>query len=133
MNQYTVDFRIEGESLLPEQVTLDLGVEPSLVRRKGDPRGSSIFGKSMWAFGGRGAGRDWTSLEEGLRQLLDELAPLRPVLEPYFQTCSVYWWCGSFQSEFGSTVSLSPELFRLLGAFGAPVRLSSYFSEDAGD
>jgi hypothetical protein len=51
-------------------------------------------------------------------------------MEPYFQTCAVYWWCGSFQSQFGSTATLSPDLFKLLAAFGAPVHLSSYFSDE---
>jgi hypothetical protein len=129
MNEYTVDLRIEGESLSPEQVTLELGLEPSLVRHKGDRRGTSVFAKSMWAFSGREPRRDWPSLEDGLRRLLDELAPMRSVMEPYFQTCSVYWWCGNFQSEFGSSIELSPELFKLLATFGAPVQLSSYFSE----
>ena len=58
---------------------------------------------------------------------------MRPVMEPYFQTCSVYWWCGNFQSEFGSSIELSPELLKLLATFGAPVQLSSYFSESTGE
>jgi hypothetical protein len=133
MNEYTVDLRIEGESLSPDQVTLELGLKPSLVRQKGDRRGTSVFAKSMWAFSGREPRQDWPSVEEGLRHLLEELAPLRPAMEPYFQTSSVYWWCGNFQSEFGSTVALSPELFKLLATFGAPVQLSSYFSEGTGE
>jgi Domain of unknown function (DUF4279) len=131
MNQYTVELRIEAELLSPKQVTADLGLEPSLVRHAGDRRGgTSVFAKSLWAFSGRVALRDWPSLEDGLRGLLGELAPVRPVLQPYFQTCSVYWWCGSFQSEFGASATLSPELFKLLADFGAPLHLSSYFSEE---
>jgi hypothetical protein len=133
MNQYTVDLRIEGEALSPEQVTHDLGLRPSLVRHKGDPRGTSVFAKSMWAFSGREPRQEWPSVEDGLRGVLKEVAPLRSIMEPYFQTCSVYWWCGSFQSEFGHTMTFSPELFRLLAVFGAPVQLSSYFSEEADD
>src|ERR1700761_3655265 len=106
MNQYTVDLRIEGESLSPEQVTLDLGLQPSLVRHRGDRRGTSEFAKSLWAFSGREPRRDWPSLEAGLRHLLEEVAPLRSVMEPYLQSGSVYWWCGSFQSQFGSTATL---------------------------
>lgn len=132
MNQYTVDLRIEGEALSPEQVTLDLGLQPSVVRRKGDRRGPTVLAKSMWAFSGREIRRDCPSIEEGLQRLLEEVAPLRPIMEPYFQTCSVYWWCGSFQSDFGRTMTFSAQLFELLAAFGAPVHLSSYFSEDAG-
>ena len=130
MDQYTVDLRIEGEALSPEQVSLDLGLRPSLVRHKGERRGTSAFAKSMWAFSGREPRQDWPSLEDGLRSLLEEVLPLRSIMEPYFQTCSVYWWCGSFQSEIGTTITFSAELLKSLGAFGAPVHLSSYFSED---
>ncbi len=133
MNEYTVELRIEGEALSPEQVTLDLGLQPSVVRHKGDRRGASVFAKSMWGYSGRELRQDLPSLEDGLQRLLEEVMPLRPIMEPYFQTCSVYWWCGSFQSEFGATITFSAQLFKLLAAFGAPVHLSSYFSEDGGD
>jgi hypothetical protein len=131
--QYSVELRIEGESLSPQHVTLDLGLQPSLVRTQGERLGTRTFSKSMWAFGGRESSRDWPSLEMGLRHLLEELKPMRSIIEPYFRTCSVYWWCGSFQSEFGSTASLSPQLLEALAAFGAPVHLSCYFSDEAGD
>lgn len=124
---------LEGESLSPEEVTLQPGLQPSLVRHRGDRRGASEFTKSLWAFSGREPGQEWPALEEGLRTLLQEVAPLRSSMEPYFQSCSVYWWCGSFQSQFGSTATLSPDLFKLLAAFGAPVHLSSYLSEESAD
>jgi hypothetical protein len=130
MDTYTVELRVESEHLLPDQVSIDLGLEPSFVRRAGERRsGTSVFSKSVWAFGGARPAKEWNSIEDGLHHLLDVLTPKRTQLEPYFQQCSVYWWCGKFQSSFDGTLTLSPATLSALAKFGAPLTLASYFSE----
>ena len=130
MDTYTVELRVESEHLSPDQVSIALGLEPSLVRRAGERRGSaSTFSKSVWAFSGATLVKEWNSIEDGLHHLLGALTPKRSQLEPYFQQCSVYWWCGKFQSSFDGTLTLSPGTLKALAEFGAPLTLASYFSE----
>jgi len=132
MDTYTVELRVESEHLSPDQVSIDLGLEPSLVRRAGERRSStSVFSKSLWAFSGAPPVKQWNSFEDGLRHLLGALAPKRSELEPYFQQCSVYWWCGKFQSSFDGVLTLSPGTLKALAEFGAPLTLASYFSKDS--
>ncbi len=132
MDTYTVELRVESEHLSPEQVSIDLGLEPSLVRRAGERRSStSVFSKSLWAFSGAPPVAQWNSFEDGLHHLLGALTPRRSQLEAYFQRCSVYWWCAKFQSSFDGALTLSPGTLKALAEFGAPLTLASYFSEES--
>ena len=129
MNRYTVELRITAESLSPEQITEDLGLEPSQVRHAGDQQGrSSLFTKALWAYGG---GQEWASLEEGLNSLLRLLSGKEPALKRYASTAEVFWWCGHFQSTFDHDTVMSPALLGKLADVNFPLHLVSYFSDDA--
>ena len=129
MNSYTVELRITAESLSPEQVTEDLGLEPSQVRHAGDKRGTSpVFTKALWAYGG---GQEWASLEEGLTSLLRLLSGKESILKRYASTAEVLWWCGHFQSTFDHDTVMSPAVLGKLADFNLPLHLVSYFSDDA--
>ena len=129
MNRYTVELRITAESLSPEQITEDLGLEPSLIRHAGDQRGrSSVFTKALWAYGGE---QEWASLEEGLNSLLRPLSGKELALKRYASTAEVFWWCGHFQSTFDHDTVMSPALLGKLADFNFPLHLVSYFSDDA--
>ena len=126
MDTYTVELRVESEHLSPAQVSIDLGLEPSLVRRAGEPRsGTSVFSKSLWAFSGAMPVKEWDSIEDGLHDLLGALTPKRSQLEPYFQQCPVYWWCGKFQSSFDGISTLSPGTFKALAEFAGGTQSST--------
>ena len=129
MNTYTVELRITAESLLPEQISEDLGLEPSQARRAGDQRGrSSVFTKALWAYGGE---QEWASLEEGLNKILRLLSGKESALKRYVSTAEVFWWCGHFQSTFDHDTTMSPALLAKLAEFNIPLHLVSYLSDDA--
>jgi hypothetical protein len=132
MSTYTVELRIEGESLSPEELTEALGLEPTLVRHAGDPRGrSSVFTKALWAYSGNAVEQEWASLEEGLNGLLSLLSGKEPILKRYAGTATIYWWCGHFQSTFDHDTVMSPALLGRLADLNFPLHLVSYFSDDS--
>ena len=132
MREYTVEFRIEGEGLVPAHVTQRLGMQPSLVRHVGDRRGAEdCFGKALWAFSGAplpsGESRTWLSLEEGLRHVADCLEPKVQALRDLLAEFDGYWWCGYFEDGFGGETQLSPAIMAVLARLGAPLVLDAYF------
>lgn len=132
MREYTVEFRIEGENLVPAQVTQRLGMQPSLVRHVGEPRGTKDrFGKALWAFSGdplrSGERPAWRSLEEGLRHVAVCLEPKAEILRDLLAEFDGYWWCGYFEEGFGGETRLSPAVMALLAQIGAPLVLDAYF------
>ena len=129
-HQYTVELRVWGRDLDPDQVTRETGLEPCQTRARGSRRGSRTFDESMWAFNGQGAAptRDWDSLEEGLTFVLDRLGDSQSVFARLASQFTVTLWCGHFQSSFDGGPELSPLLLRRLGAFGATLFVDNYFS-----
>lgn len=68
MHRYTVELRIVGKELDPDEVTRRLGLEPSQACRNGDRRSeSSTRTADTWSFEVLPPARDdWPSLAEGL-------------------------------------------------------------------
>jgi len=136
VHTYTVELRIDGEGLDPEQVTDDLGVAPSQARKKGAYRGQhSIWDTNTWSLEVTPAGQDsWSSLEDGLASLLDVIAPIRGKIQSYLQAPGndVYIWCGHFTSSLSGGPTLSAALLKSLGDLGTSLRICSYHSEDGG-
>ncbi len=131
MREYTVEFRIEGELLVPAQVTRLLGMQPSLVRHVGDRRGANdAFSKALWAFSGDPLPseeiRVWRSIEDGLRYVADCLEPKSGVLQGLLAEFDGYWWCGCFENGFCSETRLSPAVMAVLTKIGAPLVLNVY-------
>jgi Domain of unknown function (DUF4279) len=128
-HRYTVELRVWGETLDPEQVTRTTGLRPCQTRHAGTRRGSqSIHTQSMWAFDGEGdkGGRDWRSLE-GITFVLDRLAGTEQVFAKLMSKYDVGWWCGHFQSRFDGGPELSAGLLERLGTFGASLFIDNYF------
>jgi hypothetical protein len=134
MHTYSVQLRISGKGLRPDEITDHLGVEPNQVRREGQPRSSKEFWtESMWSYDGsvEGQFKEWGSLEEGLHAVMDALWSKRTVIEAYLGQYDVIWWCGHFQSSFDGGPILSVDLLKRLGAFGAPVYFDNYFADES--
>jgi len=131
MHKYTVEFRITGADLDPAEVSKDLGLVPSLVRRQGEHRSSSsTWDKGLWAFSGSGGlnfRREWDSLEEGLRHVVELLLPLRQKLDKYRGKSDVFFWCGHFQSSMDGGPSFSPGLLKSLAELGFELHLENHF------
>ena len=76
MHTYTVQLRISGAELCPEEITARLGLNPNQVRREGELRGArQRWSESMWSYDGsvEGGVKEWGSLEEGLRAVMLKL------------------------------------------------------------
>lgn len=128
MDTYTVEFRIEGSTLIPQEVTKNLEVNPSQtsdtnkINRKREP---------FWAYDGFSTetdyvGKEWESLEEGLQFLLNILLPKQNLIHSQFAEYKKYWWCGFFQESFDGGPSLSPELLKQLANFNVELMIRTH-------
>jgi hypothetical protein len=128
---YTVELRIEGELLVPDEITVQTGLSPSLTRNVGERRGkASIFDKALWAFDGGVRNeklKEWNSLETGLLEVMAALRPHFPLIRSLVGTFDVYWWCGQFSDTMASAV-FSPILLNELADLGVPIFIHTYFS-----
>jgi hypothetical protein len=136
MHTYSVQFRIFGKDLDPDEITQRLGIQPNQVRIAGERRGEKqVWPESMWSYDGAKLTADavpeWTSLEDGLRHVLEILLPKKNLIQEYAQTHEVVWWCGHFQSSFDGGPTLSASLLKLLGEFGIPLYIDNYFGEES--
>ncbi|MFK2876388.1 DUF4279 domain-containing protein [Rhodanobacter hydrolyticus] len=131
MHTYTVQLRIRGTGLCPEEITSHLGLDPNQVRREGQPRGvGQTWSESMWSYDGSidGGVMEWSSLEEGLLSVMNFLWSKRSMIEAYSRRFDVVWWCGHFQSSFDGGPTFSVALLGKLAEFGVPICLDNYFS-----
>lgn len=132
MCEYTVEFRIEGATLVPERITDTLGLQPSLVRRAGDHRSEGrTFDKALWAFSGAplppGEIRTWNALDDGLRYVAAQLVPRSAALRSLLREFDGYWWCAHFETGLVGETHVSPDVMRALADIGAPLVLAAYF------
>lgn len=129
MHKYTVAFRIEGEVLVPSEVTEKLGLHPTHVRETPHSK-NNVKRNSLWSYSGSTLQIEWDSLESGLLHLLEELVSKKNLIDSNFKQFDKYWWCGHFQRSFDGGPTFSPELLRKLADFGVPLILDNYFSDD---
>jgi hypothetical protein len=132
MHRYTVELRISGEHLDPDQITRTLGVTPTQTRRKGERKSeTSTWPDNMWSFDARPQGQeDWSTLEDGLSSLLNTFGPIRDRVRSCSSGNNVVIWCGHFTSSFDGGPALSPELLRSIGDFGAELFLDTHCCPD---
>jgi hypothetical protein len=126
-HKYSVELRVYGETLVPDSITGDTGLQPSGIRAAGSKRGEKTRRHSMWGYDA-GVTNDWESLEAGLSYLLDRLEPHRDVFAKYGESHDVVWWCGHFQRSFDGGPELSASLLQRLAKFGARVYIDNYFT-----
>jgi hypothetical protein len=129
MHRYTVELRVFGPNVDPDEVTKSTGVSPTQVRRKGDQKSpSSTWKSNMWAFEVVQPGQqDWPSLSDGLSALMNRFRPVQDRLRTYASRNELYIWCGHFSSSFDGGPMLSATLLKTLGDFGAQLALDTYF------
>jgi hypothetical protein len=119
-HKYTVEFRIWGDTLDPTEIERELGLEACQTRMAGVSRFAGRIDKGLWAYNGPpGSPEDWSSLEDGLRHVLEHLWPHRERIAKYAETAMLVWWCGHFQSSFDGGPTLSTDLLKRLSEFGA--------------
>lgn len=115
MHSYLVSLRISGETLVPSQITSELGLQPTQVRVKGQRRGpNSVWDESMWEYEVKPSSgeRDWRSLEGGLEAVLAIFFCRQRTLREYQQRFNVCLFCGHFSSSFDGGPTMSPSLLQ---------------------
>jgi hypothetical protein len=129
MHHYTIELRIEGADLDTDEVTKTMGVHPTQVRRRGEPRrADDKWRVNMWALEvfPPPVQSQWTSLEEGIGRLLDVVGPLKNRMAKYREMHDVHIWCGHYSSSFDGGPTLSPALLKSLADFAVEVTLDTY-------
>ena len=129
---YNVTLSFTGAMLSPMELTQRLNLRPSQAYDPALPaRGKNR--SRYWEYDGHdseGYRLEWESLDHGLMFLTRCLLPVREEiidLSRQFRGC---WWCGHFQSSFDGGPTLSPALLTELAAFGLPLSIDCYFTED---
>ncbi len=132
---YTVELRIFGQKLDPNEVTTRVGLVPCQTRLAGSRRSAnSVYEEGMWAYNGLGAEPETPereSLADALTFVLDRVWDQRTAIAAYKAGgAAVCWWCGHFQSSFDGGPILSASLLARLGEFGADLFIDNYFSNE---
>lgn len=126
---FTVELRIEGETLVPERISAELGLIPTMTRHAGDKRSAtSVYTQSLWAYSGDQPFAEWGSLEEGMSHLINKLAPVMSQVMQYREEFGVYWWCGLFHESADAETRLSATALAALGEWGIGFILKNYCS-----
>lgn len=129
-HEYSVELRIYGKNLNSSEVTSDLGINPSLIFRKGERIGKNKrIKEELWAYNGRKGNREYyyRSLEEGLMYLLSTLRPIKEKVLEYKSKHNVVLWCGHFHTGMGGGPKLSSNLLQELSEFGIDICIESYY------
>ena len=131
MDTYTVEFRIEGSSLIPSNITKLLELTPSRTENIGDSINPKRKNNALWSYDGISSeknfvAQEWKTLEEGLLYLLEKLQPKADIIQNELNIYKKYLWCGHFQESFSGGPKFSPELLKKLSDFNTELIISNY-------
>ena len=132
MHTYLVSLRVSGNGLDASTITSELGIQPTQVRTKGQPRGPQyVWDESIWEYEPKPTNgeREWRSLEQGLNAVLSTFSSRQRTLREYQQRFKVFLFCGHFTSRFDGGPTLSPSMLEKLGEFGVELFLDTYCSD----
>jgi len=133
LDTYTVEFRIEGVSLIPLDVTKILEITPCHTRSIHKIKDKKQI--PLWSYDGVSSEKhfveqEWNSLEEGLTFLLDKLANKKFLISSHFSSYKTYFWCAHFKNSFNAGPTFSPELLKSLSDFGSELIIRSYHTSE---
>ena len=125
----TVDLRIFGDALDPDEITNLLGIAPTGCARKGDTHhiasGREVVARSgSWLLNAGAPGNLNTQIEALLTKLPNDPAIWRELSEHY--ECDVF--CGLFMQDGNEGTELSPQVMAMLGLRGLRLDLDLYGS-----
>jgi hypothetical protein len=133
MHEYSVQLLIVGDDLDEAEVSKKLGLQPTVFLKKGEPMGSQKRRThSSWAYDVRPSTDEpaWSSLEDGLKALADQLMPLKNTLSEIRQRYSTDAYCGHFGSGFGGGPSISAETLGRLADLGLMLTIKTYWGDN---
>lgn len=127
-------FRLMGDALDPDAITQATGLTPSTWHRKGEPRPASRTQLPPWRSGLWSLTSDTVlprkgpHLEEHLGVLLDQLEPVREVLDRLRveQDLEADFFCGYHMHQSNSGFALSPDTLARIAALGATFGVDIY-------
>ncbi len=131
-DEIAVSLRVIGDDLDPEHVSRLLGVEPSLLRPKGEVRHSGgravVQRTGVWSFSIE-CSPEW-ALPYAIGTRLDRL-PADPEVWAELTRCyRVDLFCGLFIESWNRGINLPAALLRRLADRGLDLDLDIYFSGD---
>ncbi|MFO1171249.1 MAG: DUF4279 domain-containing protein [Hyphomicrobiaceae bacterium] len=128
---YTVEIRFYGDNLDPSEISRRIGLLPSVSHLTVGPLSRPM--RPFWGYNGHDADGflpEWRALEDGLRVLVRRLAAKRSTVAELSQAYDGVWWCGHFQSAFDGGPRLSPETLAEIAAYGLPLYIDNYHSDE---
>ncbi len=133
-HEYSVALRIRGSTLIPAEITAELGLIPSrttnsMNRDWGGHKGTD---EALWEYNGSESDEIqlYDSLDDGLQQLLREIWPVKDKIAEYQKRHDVFWWCGHFQTSFDGGPTLLGTTLKMLGELGIDLYIDTYHTEE---
>jgi hypothetical protein len=126
------EFCITGIDLLPEQITIDLGLTPTQTWRLGDPIQETQLRRKHngWCFS-IGQSEDNWELEKSLAALIDHLLPyaniISSVCENHILHCEIS--CAIYVSDETPIINLCPETISHLAQLNASLDIDIILTE----
>lgn len=136
MHEYSVELLISGDELNAAEVSSMLGLETSVLHKKGEPLSpKSVRHTSTWShFTFRPNNEpQWNSLEEGLKCLIEKLQPLKESLKKLSGRFSLDAYCGHFGSGFGGGPTISAQTLGKLSDLGLSLTIKTYWGSNEPD
>jgi len=135
MNLFTVEFRIEGDSLVPNEITKILNLSPCLTSDMVSSIKKKVPRISFWAYDGISNQDDfkeqnWETLEEGLLFVVTNIEPKYKLIKKTFSEYKIYFWCGYFQNTFDGRIRLSSKLIKKLSNFNIELIIKTYQEQE---
>ena len=130
---YTIELRISGNQLNPEEITKKLNLKPNKTSNNPRPLLNKKNKQPFWSYNGsdkQGFQGEWVDLEEGLQFIIEALNFQKINIIDLSKKHEIVWWCGHFQSSFDGGPTFSAKLLSELSSFGIPLSIDNYFSEE---
>ena len=131
MHKYLVSLSIVADELDESELSRILDVKPSSFRQRGDLRSpTSRYERSAWLrhFDPPNGEPHWSSLNEGLKQMAEQLRPRKAALLEVGKKHDIAAYCGHFGSGFGGGPDIAPETLRELAELGLSLSIDTYWS-----
>jgi Domain of unknown function (DUF4279) len=133
MHEYSVELLVAGDDLEEAEISKKLGLQSTGFLKKGEPLPPRRHREqSVWSFAVCPSpdNPNWSSLDDGLRNLAAKLLPVKNALRDLKQQYSIEAYCGHFGSGFGGGPSISPETLHLLAELRLTLTIKTYWHEE---
>ena len=132
VSEYTISLRFFGDDLNPEEISSQLGAQPSTSCRKGDvfhgKKGDRIEKTGAWLL--RASTKPGESFEPLIDALLNGLTQDMQIWKSLATKYDGDLYCGVWLSESNQGMELSPGLMARLGERGLRLGLDIYAKAD---